>query len=63
MPYIHKMYSDESGYTGDDLLQPNQPFFVYSFLTLNKLGQEKDLKKELPLAIASIFTKDRPKRG
>lgn len=31
MPYIHKMYSDESGYTGDDLLHPTQPFFVYSF--------------------------------
>lgn len=57
---MHKIYSDESGYTGDDLMHASQPFFVYSFLLMN-LDNEAEIEREVPKIIDSIFKKDKPK--
>lgn len=38
-----KLYCDESGYTGSDLLNNNQPFFVYSGVLINDITVDEIL--------------------
>jgi len=41
---MEKIYCDESGFTGQDLLEDSQPYFVYSAVRLNDLDKEAILK-------------------
>jgi len=55
----YKIYSDESGYTGDDLSHATQSFFVYSFLMFDSKAEEQ-AAISLPQIVNSIFKKDPP---
>nr|WP_255203249.1 DUF3800 domain-containing protein [Myxococcus sp. AM011] len=59
MTHTHRMYSDESGHTADDLAHSSQHFFVYSFVTLNA-SQLGEIESEIPKIVKSIFSNDPP---